>query len=372
MMKYTATNLVRTFLSFLSLTSFLVFSPANATSPTAIDEHKEKGKNGQAEQDVNKQTITNQEQLAKIVRQIKDPSTRLQALSTLFACASGVLYQNSGNMQFYLDGKTRKLHEDAAQAMRKASNDENLKLMLLSCDQQLNGWAIHAIDKKNVALVPALKEVVSKEEFCWHDSAIEKLQIFPGTEDFVKQYVATTKDPWVLLKQVHNDKEFDSRILALLNDHDQKIRISTLNFVGSNKSCAEMFHKNFDKQIFDQAIKLSSSTSAQERSAALSVVISLHKFDEASTFDLLKLLYKDPSSEVRARVAFALKYFKPEQSAEMLMALLTDKDEQVLFSAIITDGVEKHKIELETLSHSKDEMTAIMAKSWLTSFSKQK
>lgn len=305
--------------------------------------------------------IKDEAQLQKVAERLKSPRTRLKALDELLRLASGLLYQTSSSMMFFPDEKTRKLHEHAAALAMKWENTETMNMALQSDVPGLHYWALRAVTAKQPELIPALKALTAPDRSPWNEMALEKLQLFKGTEAFVKQEVASTKDAFILSRQITDDVAFNQRILGLLSDKSPATRIACLNFIGANATTAPMYQRKFDKQIFERVLAISSSGGSAERLPSISALMTLRGFGEAEALRQIVESAKDKSPDVRSMVALRLKSFPAKDTAATLAALRADKVPAVRFYAIAGSDSTKYLEELKQLSHCEDPATCKLA-----------
>ncbi|MBS1993122.1 MAG: hypothetical protein JSS83_21550 [Cyanobacteria bacterium SZAS LIN-3] len=254
--------------------------------------------------------------LDKMVAALNKSQSRMQTLSSMIQMCSQVIYPSSSNMMIYPDDKTRKLYERAAAVIRGCATKPTLKLALQSDDHNLQYWALRQIGPRDRDLIPLVQNLTAPGKSHCANEALETLRRLKVAETNIEKQVAISKDTDVLLHQIHDDKEFNRRLLALLNDSSAVVQQSALDFIGYNSGMAEMYHKKFDAAIFDRTLVLSRAPSATLRQSAVFALLALRKYGDDKVKSRLSELLQDQAPEVRSRAEQAMKASAAEQPAK--------------------------------------------------------
>jgi len=300
--------------------------------------------------------------LDQFSRRLNVSETRMQALSELIEQCSTMLYPTSSSMAIFADDKTRKVYERAVAMVHRCATKPTIKLALQSREENLNFWALRQVTAKDKDLIPLVEALAVPGRCVWANNAVDTLRQCNVNEAVIGKYIAASKDTDVLMHQIRDDKEFNRRLSILLDDNDESVKKNALDFIGYNEGMAEMYHRPFDAHIFDQVMTLSHSQSSSLRESSVAALAWLKKYDENKVVARLCEMALDASSDVRWRVAVALRKFGGNKNAtKTLEDLLKDHCPLVQYFAAMATGPREHIEVLRELSKCSDVETRKMA-----------
>ncbi len=312
--------------------------------------------------------------LERLVSELERPESRMQAISQLIRLAGGQLYRSPGIMMSSGDREWDAYQQRAAKALYSSAGVETIRQALEYPDAFVKFWGIMnfqcLVDKQDEwsPLLPKLEELASGKDPSLRSVAIQKLQWYTAAQDFLSERIEVETSPEVLMRLLYvcDRSEYNRRFLQrfdpLLHHTDKKVRRDALGFIGSNSNMAPMWQISFDVGTFNRVIELTHSKSTRERSTAVYALEDIRQLDMDRSREAFIRLARDPSPEVRWRVAWGLKDQMDRHAVKPVIArLLNDPSPVVQYMTICAVGPTKHLRELKRLAHCPDRRIADMA-----------
>jgi hypothetical protein len=238
--------------------------------------------------------ISSEADLAKLVAQLEQPSTRLSAISTLDQGVRLKLYRVGSVYSLDRNATINALQNKAVEAVLKYTDFETVSQALDSPDRDLQFWGVRfwrkgafkARDSQpNVwlSLIPRIKDLAAKDDTHIRLSALQALRGQDDTKSFLAERLKAETDSFNVLNllehydKVELSKQFMPYLLRFLNAEDKEVRCQALFFIGSNHYSAPMWQVTFDKSVADRVLEMTKSADEEERKTALFALEGMNK-----------------------------------------------------------------------------------------------
>jgi hypothetical protein len=247
---------------------------------------------------------------------------------------------------------------------------------LESQDRQLQFWGVahfggSALTQPEspdpwLQLLAKLERVASQADAGVRSLAVQRLHDYPDSRLFLIHRTEVETSPEVLMHLMRDqvpldefNQRFVDRINELLRNPDEAVRHDSLLFIGSTSGNAPMWQFSYDQRVLEVVLWLTTSSSPEERSAATYALIDIRHLDLDRSREAFLRLAKDPSSDVRWRVASGLvEQLQREDVEPVIETLLEDDVPVVRYMTILAIGPENHTEELQALAQCQDRQVA--------------
>jgi len=236
--------------------------------------------------------IFSQADLDVIVAKLKQPATKMDALTTLIHCANFRLYQIGSVMMVSYDPSLtneqnqlmNNLADQATKAIRENTDFDLISHALDSSDGDLQFWGLWVFPGSEVGLslrpnwsllLPRVKELAVEGDGRVRAAAIQELQRHSEFKKFLEERLNAETEPRIVLNPLYQRDRFELSqrfmpfLIRLLNHQDEEVRCQTLLFIGFNHNSTTMWQVSFDERIVARVTELTKSTSKKEKEAAL-------------------------------------------------------------------------------------------------------
>jgi len=235
-------------------------------------------------------SIFSQADLDVVVGKLKQPATKIDALTTLIHFANFRLYSIGGVFMSYYDPSltssqnqlVNDLSYQAVKAIRANTNFDSISLALDSSDGDAQFWALRNLSgwgmnpKENWAsLVPKINRLAVEGDPKVREAVVEEVGWRSPFREFLKSRINVETNPYVVLLILNEPFKSDRSqhmtpvLLRLLNSPDEEVRSQALMFIGSNYAVEPKLQVNFDPRVITKVVESAKSKSNRQKQAAL-------------------------------------------------------------------------------------------------------
>jgi len=234
--------------------------------------------------------IFSQADLDVVVGKLKQPATKMEALTTLIRFAGMRLNMiGSVYLQYYDPSLTsaqnqlmNNLGYQAVKVISENTNFDSISRALDSSDSDTQFWALRNLSGWGInpkedweSLMPKIKRLAVEGDSRVREAVVEEVGWRSPFREFLKSRVDVETNPDVVLLILNEPfKEDRSQhmtpvLLRLLNSPDEEVRSQALMFIGSNYAVEPKLQVNFDPRVITKALESAKSKSTREKQAAL-------------------------------------------------------------------------------------------------------
>lgn len=320
--------------------------------------------------------ITTDAELDAVIGQLQVSTTRLGALRRLIACGRFNLYQ-VGSVSFVEgDAEQDRRANRAAEVARAAADLPTITAALAANDRALcfyGVWFYRSLaPPQQQELLPRIKDLAVTGDAGIRARIVQILAARGDFRQFLAERVEQDSDLSVIMHLVYRGERLGYELAMnrvadrLLRDADSAVRQGALSFIAFTPQMAEMWQVRYDRAVLGRILELTGSKDIGERSGSAAALSSVETAGPDATRAALLRLTTDPEPRVRWNAIHSLRAHRADADVQAaIQKCLNDPVPVVVEFAVIADGVDRHRAEIEILSKCDDPQVAEFAHRWL-------